>query len=97
MGVEAIASGIEPIVDRIADEAANRGWGVPPKPYRSPHFIGLTLPEPPMPDLAERLAADNVHVSLRSGRVRVAPYLFNRVEEVEILFAALDRYVRSAA
>lgn len=96
-GLEAIAEGIRPVVDRIAEEAAARGWGVPPKAHRSPHFIGLTLPEPPAPDLADRLAAENVYVSLRSGKVRVAPYLFTRMEEVDALFAALDRQVRSAA
>ena len=96
-GVEAVAEGIRPVVERIADQAEARGWRVPPKAHRSPHFIGLTLPQPPAPDLADRLAADNVHVSLRSGQVRVAPYLFTRLEEVDVLFAALDRHVRSAA
>ncbi|MFX4220592.1 MAG: aminotransferase class V-fold PLP-dependent enzyme [Thalassobaculum sp.] len=96
-GLAAIANGIAPVIDRIADEAQTRGWWVPPKAHRSPHFIGLAMPQPPTPDLAERLAAENVHVSLRSGRVRVAPYLFTRMEEVDVLFRALDRAVRSAA
>lgn len=90
-GVEAIAATLSPLVDRIADEAEARGWRVPPKPHRAPHFIGITLPEPPAPDLAERLAAGNVHVSLRDGRIRVSPYLFNGMEDVAALFAALDR------
>lgn len=96
-GVDSIASGIQPVVDRIAGEAEARGWGVPPKAHRAPHFIGITLPDPPAPDLAERLAAQNVHVSLRSARIRVAPYLFTRLEDVDVLFAALDRQLRSAA
>lgn len=96
-GIDAVAAGIMPVVDRIAEEAEARGWWAPPKAHRSPHFIGLALPEPPVPDLADRLAAENVHVSLRSGRIRVAPYLFNRLEEVDTLFAALDRHLRAAA
>lgn len=92
-GVEAIARSIEPLVDRIAGEAEARGWTVPPKRHRSPHFIGIDLRQPPEPDLAERLAAENVHVSLRNGRVRVSPYLFNDVQDVERLFVALDRLV----
>ncbi|MCR9070651.1 MAG: aminotransferase class V-fold PLP-dependent enzyme [Alphaproteobacteria bacterium] len=96
-GLEAIAGAMEPVIDRIADEAGSRGWWVPPKAHRSPHFIGLAMPQPPSPDLTERLAAKNVFVSLRSGRVRVAPYLFTRMEEVDILFRALDREMRSAA
>lgn len=96
-GVDQVAEGIAPVVDRVADLALDRGWWVPPKPHRSPHFIGLRLPEPPAPDLADRLAAENIHVSLRDGRIRVAPYLFTRLEEVDTLFAALDRLVRRAA
>ena len=90
-GVPAIAASIAPIVDRIAEEAETRGWRVPPKPHRSPHFIGITLPTPPLPDLADRMAADGVFVSLRNGRVRVSPYLFNGIEQVDALFASLDR------
>lgn len=96
-GLDAIAGGISPVVDRIAEEAESRGWWVPPKAHRSPHFIGLALPQPPAPDLADRLAAENIHVSLRSARVRVAPYLFTLMEEVDTLFRALDRAVRAAA
>lgn len=93
-GVEAIAATLAPLIDRIADEAESRGWRVPPKEHRSPHFIGITLPEPPAQDLADRLAAENVYVSLRDGRIRVSPYLFNGDEDVAALFAALDRQLR---
>lgn len=96
-GVEAVAKGIEPVIDRIASRAQERGWWVPPKTHRSPHFIGLRLPETPAPDLADRLAGENIHVSLRDGRIRVAPYLFTRMEEVDTLFAALDRHLKRAA
>lgn len=91
MGVGEIADSLAPLVDRIADEAEARGWRVPPKPHRAAHFIGIALPEAPAPDLADRLAAENVHVSLRDGRIRVSPYLFNGFEDVAALFAALDR------
>src|SRR3546814_5359604 len=38
-GVAEIAGSIEPLVDRIAAEAEERGWKVPPKRHRAPHFI----------------------------------------------------------
>ena len=96
-GVEEIARTIEPVVDRIADAASERGWWVPPKAHRSPHFVGLKLPEPPAAELADALASEDIYVSLRNGLVRVAPYVFNRLEEVDRLFAALDRHTRRAA
>lgn len=91
-GVGAIAATMEPLVDAIADQAQARGWRVPPKAHRAPHFIGMALPQTPRLDLADRLAADGVHVSLRDGRVRVSPYVFNDLSDVEALFAALDRH-----
>lgn len=96
-GIEAVAGYLAPIVDRIAGEAEERGWWVPPKAHRSPHFIGLRLPEPPGDDLVARLAADDVHVSLRDGRIRVSPYLFTDPQEVDRLFASLDALLRRAA
>ncbi len=92
-GVPAIAAAIAPIVDRVADEAEARGWRVPPKPHRSSHFIGIELPTPPRPDLADRMAEDGVFVSLRDGRVRVSPYLFNEADQAADLFAALERHL----
>jgi len=92
-GVAAVAQGVEPLVDRIAGEAGERGWTVPPKAHRAPHFIGIELNGPPAPDLAERLAAQDIHVSLRNGRLRVSPYLFNGSGDIDRLFAALDRLV----
>ena len=96
-GVPEIGGYLAPIIDRIADQAELRGWSVPPKAHRSPHFIGLSVPHPVASDLDVRLAKEDVYLSLRDGRIRIAPHLFNRVEQVEALFAALDRHLRKAA
>lgn len=96
-GVERIAGYLEPITDRIAALAESRGWWVPPKPHRARHFTGITLPFPVAPDLDARLAAEGCYIALRDARIRVSPYLYNRVEQVDYLFDALDRAVRAAA
>lgn len=95
--VPEIGAYLEPIVDQIADMAEERGWSAPPKAHRSRHFIGISLPYPVSPDLDARLASDGVYVSLRDGRIRIAPYLYNTVEQVGVLFGALDRAVKAAA
>jgi selenocysteine lyase/cysteine desulfurase len=96
-GVPQIGAYLSPLIDLIADHAEHRGWSVPPKAHRSPHFIGLSLPHPVASDLDARLAAEGTYLSLRDGRIRIAPHVFNRVEQVEDLFAALDRQLRKAA
>lgn len=92
-GVEAIAATMEPLIDAIADRAEERGWRVPPKAHRSPHFIGIKLGQTPELDLADRMAAEGVYVSLRDSRVRVAPYIFNDLSDVDVLFEVFDRQV----
>jgi selenocysteine lyase/cysteine desulfurase len=92
-GVGAIAATMEPLIDAIAERAEERGWRVPPKAHRSPHFIGIKLAQTPELDLADRMAAEGVYVSLRDSRVRVAPYIFNDLSDVDVLFEVFDRQV----
>ena len=53
-------------------------------------MIGLNLGPAAPPDLAARLARQNVFVSVRGESVRVSPHLYNTPQDVERLFAALD-------
>jgi selenocysteine lyase/cysteine desulfurase len=56
-------------------------------------MIGLMLgPEAP-DDLARRLTAHNVFVSVRGESVRVSPHLYNTEEDVDRLFEILERVV----
>jgi selenocysteine lyase/cysteine desulfurase len=45
-------------------------------------------------DLPARLAAENVHVSMRGSAMRVTPHLWNSDADVERLFAVLKAAVR---
>jgi selenocysteine lyase/cysteine desulfurase len=88
-GVANIDATMRPLTDYIAEQATARGLKVPPATHRVSHFIGL-YPDA-MPDgLIPQLKAQNIHVSLRGGAIRVSPYLFNDRDDVDRLFAALD-------
>lgn len=52
-------------------------------------MIGLRLDPPPPKDLAIRLAANNVFVSVRGESIRVSPHLYNTANDVDRLFDAL--------
>lgn len=88
-GVAAIQSTLRPLTDRIADQAVDAGLAVPPAGRRVGHYIGLRTGRPLPDDLARRLAAHGVHVSLRGGAIRVSPYLFNEPHDVDRFFTAL--------
>jgi selenocysteine lyase/cysteine desulfurase len=56
---------------------------------RAPHFLSVRFPGG-MPDgIEDRLAAADVHVSLRGDRMRITPHLYNDEVDSERLLAAL--------
>lgn len=82
---------VKPLTDRIAVLAVERGFKVPPAAHRVAHIIGMRRPGGIPADIDKRLAAANVHISLRGDSIRVSPHVFNTAAEVDRLFAALDR------
>ncbi len=85
-----IQASLRVLTNRIAERAEAIGLGVPPSDQRVGHFIGL-WPKKPLPDgLLDRLRAAGIHVSLRGGAIRVSPYLFNDLADVDRLFDALE-------
>jgi selenocysteine lyase/cysteine desulfurase len=74
----------------IADRArADFGIGSVPSDRRAGHYLGLRFPGGIPADLPARLAASNVHVSVRGAAVRVTPHVWNTDEDVEKLFGVL--------
>lgn len=89
-----VAEALEKLTGEIEAEAGRRGMEAVPSGRRASHMIGLKLPPDAPEDLAARLAADNVFVSVRGRSLRVSPHLYNTEEDVEKLFEALSRHVR---
>jgi len=86
-----IAESIKPLTERVAAAARDRGYAVPPDAHRVAHYIGMRMPNG-LPDRAdERLAEKNIHISLRGDSLRVSPHIFNTAEDIDRLFAELDR------
>jgi selenocysteine lyase/cysteine desulfurase len=88
-GVENVARAIGELTDRIARDAAALGCTVPDAGDRVRHMLGVRLPGGIPPELADRLAAQNVHVSIRGDVIRVSPHLYNDERDVERLMTAM--------
>jgi selenocysteine lyase/cysteine desulfurase len=56
---------------------------------RAPHFLSVRFPGGLPERIEQRLAAADVHVSLRGERVRITPHLYNDERDSERLFEAL--------
>lgn len=89
-GVDRIAATISPLVDQLAGGADELGLGVPPPHARSPHMIGLTLPDHVTPQrVADHLIDERIHVSVRGRAVRIAPHVYNSAGDIDRLLEAL--------
>jgi len=98
-GTDAIAERLRALTDRMAegltDAVGDRVRLALAEPrLRAPHLLCLELPGG-MPDgLVERLAAENVHVAARVGRIRVSPHVYNDGEDVDRFVAVLRDLLR---
>ena len=91
--VDNVSETIGALTDLIEEKAGKLGIAAIPKGRRARHMIGLKLGTEAPDDLARRLTAHNVFVSVRGESVRVAPNLYNTEEDVERFFDVLGRVV----
>ena len=79
----------------IAERArAELGAESVPDARRAGHYLGLRFAGGVPADLTARLAARNVHVSVRGTAMRVTPHLWTTDADVERLFAVLRETLR---
>jgi len=88
-GVANIAAALEVKTDDIAQKAKDLGLTVPPKKMRSPHLIGVTLPNGIPKGLSQDLARENIFVSIRGDAMRIAPHLYTTDVDITRLFDLL--------
>jgi selenocysteine lyase/cysteine desulfurase len=90
-GVENVSETIGGLTDLIEREAGERGIEAVQKEKRAQHMVGLKLGSAAPEDLAARLAAEGVFVSVRGESMRVSPHLYNTERDVDRLFEVLGR------
>jgi selenocysteine lyase/cysteine desulfurase len=77
------------LTERISRGATRLHLEVAPEAHRVGHLIGLRRRGGYAPVVAQRLAAQDIHVSVRGENLRVSPHLYNTPEEVDRLLSAL--------
>ncbi len=95
-GHVAIAARLAMLTSRLADGLRGGAADIPDARVRAPHILSLGFPSG-MPDrLVERLAAENVHVAPRLGRLRISPHVYNDEADVNRFIAIFGALMRSA-
>ncbi|CAB1083872.1 aminotransferase [Alkalispirochaeta odontotermitis] len=90
-GVDNISKTLQSKTDAIADRAQQMGLIAAPPHTRAPHLIGVSKPGGFDKELPQLLAQDKVFVSVRGESVRISPHLFTTVEDIDRLFAVLEK------
>ncbi|HEX8669114.1 MAG TPA: aminotransferase class V-fold PLP-dependent enzyme [Allosphingosinicella sp.] len=86
-GVGDVAETLGAVTGAIARALAP--LGIEADPARAPHFLSVRFPDGLPPGIEERLAAADVHVSLRGDSMRITPHLYNSEADVERLLSHL--------
>ena len=82
-GSDAVVERLSMLTGRLADGLGNLGVGVLDPKVRAPHILCVSFPKGMAPDLAKKLAAENVHAAPRLGRLRISPHVYNDEQDVE--------------
>jgi selenocysteine lyase/cysteine desulfurase len=93
LGRAAVEARLADLTRSIGERAAALGGKVslPDPRFRAPHLICLGFPGGMPEGLVQQLAADNVHVAPRLGRLRLSPHVYNDEEDIERLVGSLQR------
>src|SRR5258708_33055256 len=89
-GVPNIEQTLRQITGQIERDASRLGLNAVPDTYRAGHIVGLDMQGIHAENLAARLAAANVFVSLRGSAMRVSPHLYNTPEDIGRLLEVLE-------
>ena len=90
-GVADIHATLAAMTADVGARAGVLGIESAPPDRRAGHFIGLRFAGGVPDGLLERLKADKIFVSQRGNSVRVTPHLYNTAEDIDRLFAVLER------
>ena len=88
-GSAAIVERLGGLTGRIAEGLRDTGIAIPEPRLRAPHILSLSFPDGPANALVKQLAAQNIHVAPRLGRMRISPHVYNDETDVDRFVAAV--------
>ena len=90
-GCDAVQGRLRVLTARLADGLRNGGVTIPDAAVRAPHILSLHFPTGMPARLIERLAAEQIYVAPRVGRVRISPHVYNDEEDIDRFVATFRR------
>jgi selenocysteine lyase/cysteine desulfurase len=93
-GCAAVVARLRMLTERLAAGLADCGVTIAPPRVRAPHILSLSFPRGMPERLLERLAAENIYVASRLGRLRISPHVYNDEVDIDRFVAAFHSVMR---
>ncbi|MBR0874536.1 aminotransferase class V-fold PLP-dependent enzyme [Bradyrhizobium tropiciagri] len=93
-GAATVGERLAMLTQRIADGVRELGLNMLDHRLRAPHILSLGSAGGISKDLIARLAAENIYVAPRLGRMRISPHVFNDEEDTDRFVAVLAQNLR---
>jgi selenocysteine lyase/cysteine desulfurase len=98
-GSDAVVERLTMLTARLAEGLLAEGLGdcgviVPDAAVRAPHILSPAFRSGMPERLIERLAAEQIYVAPRVGRMRISPHVYNDEEDVDRFLAAFRKLMR---
>jgi selenocysteine lyase/cysteine desulfurase len=77
---------------RLAEGLRESGVDIPDARVRAPHILSLGFPKGMPYELVAQLAAENVFVAPRLGRLRISPHVYNDEADVDRFIEVFCRH-----
>lgn len=90
-GSAAILERLAMLTGRLADGLRPTGVALPRPHVRAPHILSVSFPKGAPAGLTQRLAAEQIFVALRLGRIRISPHVYNDEADVDRFVAVFSR------
>ena len=88
-GTAAVVGRLAMLTGRLSERLSVLGIAVPQTRVRAPHILSLTFKGGMPAGLVESLAAEQIHVAARLGRMRISPHVYNDEADVDRFAAVL--------
>jgi len=93
-GAAAVSERLAMLTQRIADGVRDLGVNMLERRLRAPHILSFGMAGGVSKQLIAGLAAENIHVALRLGRMRISPHVFNDEADTDRFVAVLAQKLR---
>jgi selenocysteine lyase/cysteine desulfurase len=93
-GCASISARLAALTTRLAEGLQETTASFPEMRFRAPHILSLRFPGGVPGGFVEALAAEEVYVARRLGRLRISPHVYNDEADIERFIEVFHRFVR---